>query len=371
LSLVPELRKQAPDCRLVYIGWKGEAIGDRKQFDIFDKSYFISAGKYRRYYRKSWWHSRDLIFFKTYLLNIRDGFRLARGTIQAYRLLGKIKPDVVFSKGSFVAVPVGTAARWRGVPIVTHDSDIIPGLANRLIGRWASVHATGFPVENYNYPKTSTHYVGVPIDSSTEMVDSEQLEQFRQKLGLPKGDLILMVGGAGHGSGVLNDLTVETAPALLEQFRNLQILHLTGAKHLESVKAAYQNSMSAEQLKRIHVTGYTTDFVAYSGSADLIVSRAGASSLALFASQAKACLIIPAHWLPGGHQVQNANYLKMIGAIESAENDIRADDYLQKIVALLKNPKRRQELGSKLHNFSNPDASQRLATLIISSASTK
>lgn len=350
------------------MGWAGESVGSRNQFAVFDKAYFVSAGKLRRYHGQGWW--RPLLDIKSIFLNLRDSFRVILGIWQARKLVDKLKPDVVFSKGSFVAFPIGLAAHWRSVPIVTHDSDALPGLANRLLSRWAAKMATGFPVENYGSQDNRTVFVGVPITTSAQAVDAKLQAQFRRQLGLPAEGLILLTGGAGHGSAALNNLTIKAAPELLRRFPSLTIVHLTGQKHLVAVKAAYDHELEKSQRLRVKAIGFTDKFEACSGAADLIISRAGASSLALFAAQAKACLIIPAPWLAGGHQLRNAEYLQAQQAIASADNNVSVSELSHQVSVLLSDPKKRQKLAQNLHKFSRPNATSDLAKLIIEVAKT-
>src|SRR5579862_561435 len=168
LSLARELKKQAPDCQVLYIGHKGDNFDTLKHSGHdFDFMAFIKAGKFRRYHGN---RARGLLDPKTLILNIRDFFRLPASIAAAYKILRKFKPDAVFSKGGFVSLPVGIAARLLKIPIITHDSDSTPGLANRIIGRWAKIHATGMPPEYYSYPKSKTVFVGIPIDQTIKRV---------------------------------------------------------------------------------------------------------------------------------------------------------------------------------------------------------
>ena len=134
LSLAREIKDQQPGCQIVYVGHKGDDFDSLKaRAANFDFLAFINAGKFRRYHSEG---LAGLFSLKTLGLNIRDFLRLPGSIIQSYRLIRRFKPDVMFSKGGFVAVPVGVAARLRRVPIITHDSDTVPGLANRIVGRW-------------------------------------------------------------------------------------------------------------------------------------------------------------------------------------------------------------------------------------------
>ncbi len=323
----------------------------------------ITSGKYRRFHGRSW--LTNLLDVKTWLLNIIDAFKILLGTIQSWLLLRQLKPDLVFSKGGYVAVPVGIAAHFRRLTIITHDSDATPGLANRFIGRWAKIHAVGLPTDNYPYPKSTIRFTGVPVNPLIKPVDTELQDKYRQELSIDAKQ-VLLVGGAGLGAQTLNDLTVASAAGLLEASPGLHILHLTGQQHLESVEASYQSSLSADQLKRVTAKSFVDDLYRYSGAADLIVTRPGATAMAEFAVQGKACIIVPASWLPDGHQTKNAKVLVEAGAAKLLDNDVSATGFQSAIEVLLDDDQARKQLVANLSKLAKPDAADELAKLILS-----
>ena len=366
LSLAQEIKAQQPDCQIIYVGHTGDDFDSlHARAGNFDFLTFINAGKFRRYHGN---RLAALFDFKTLALNIRDFFRLPSSTISAYRLMAKFKPDVMFSKGGFVAVPVGIAARLRGIPIVTHDSDTVPGLANRIVGRWAKVHATGMPAEYYKYKKSTIEYVGIPVDErivkTTPKIKSEACKQ----LGIPDSATVLLLSGGGNGSLRLNQLLLSVAKNLLEANLSLYILHVTGRSHEQSVKQLYKQKLPKAEQKRVIVQGFTADFYAYTAAADLVVTRAGATTLAELAIEGKACLIIPSPFLTGGHQLKNAQQLAEAGAAVIADENIEPDEFLVVVNKLLADDHRRFELAKNLYATAMPDAAAKLATIIIKSA---
>lgn len=307
-----------------------------------------------------------LIDIKTLVLNIRDAFRVTRGVFSARHLLKKIKPDLVFSKGSYVAVPVGIAAHQLGIPIITHDSDAVPGLANRIIGRWAAVHAVGQPGEYPSYSKESLRFTGIPVDERIKPITSTQQKILKAKLGLPPDSLLLLVSGGGLGSQRLNYLTEHLTRDLLARVANLHIILITGQQKHSDVEAKFAQIPEAKD--RVLVLGFTPDFYEYSGSADIILCRAGASTLAEFAIQRKACVVLPAEQLTGGHQLANARELERIGAAEVLDSGIEPAKLFKVLVGLAENPKRREELANKIGTLARPDSAEKLADIILQTA---
>jgi UDP-N-acetylglucosamine--N-acetylmuramyl-(pentapeptide) pyrophosphoryl-undecaprenol N-acetylglucosamine transferase len=350
---------------LVYIGQRGDGLSDIVQGspDI-DEAHTISAGKLRRYHGEG---LRQFIDVKTAGLNLRDLFRTVQGTAGSYRLLKKLKPDVVFIKGGFVGVPVGLAAARLGIPYITHDSDAIPGLANRLIARWASRHAVALPAEVYRYPKSKTVTVGVPVHADFKPVDASAKQAFRHDLGLAAKDKIVLVTGGGLGAQRLNQAVLTALPDLLEEFADLTVVLSVGRNHESSVNAELAAKLSQSQLTRVQIKGYVTDMYRYSGAADVIVTRAGATALAEFAVQHKACVIVPNPYLTAGHQLKNAEYLAEQKAVVTL-HETELSKLRHVLSQLLNDEARQQKLGESLAKFAHPDAAKQLAMLLLDQA---
>src|SRR5579862_256081 len=276
LSLAQELKKQSPACQIIYIGHKGDRFDSLKEFStVFDFRAFINGGKFRRYHGESF--VSHLLDVKTLLFNIRDFFRVLGSIGAALKILNKVKPDVIFSKGGFVVVPVGIAARLKRIPIVTHDSDTVPGLANRIVGRWATYNATGMPEEFYPYPLSKLRYVGIPGNISAE--DKSSIPKVKASLDLANKSRVLLVAGGGHGSQTLNNLVLQTSVKLLAENNDLIIVHFAGASNEDQVRSMYKSLLEGESLRRVKVFGYSSRLIDFIRVADLIISRAGATSL--------------------------------------------------------------------------------------------
>ena len=306
-----------------------------------------------------------MLDLKTLVLNFADFFKVILGTIAAWWLLKKYQPSVVFSKGGYVVVPVGLAAHALGVPIVTHDSDALPGLANRIIGRWALVHATGMPPHRYPYPKDTIRYTGIPVDERVKPVDAALQRSLKQQIDLPADSLLLIVAGGGLGSQRLNELMVQISPKLLQKYPKLQIVHFSGSGHQDSVAEYYRRALGADMPDKVKVIGFSSDFYAYSGAADVVLARAGATTLAELAIQQKAAVIIPSPFLAGGHQLQNAEELTTQEAAQVLPNDTSPQKLLKILDELLQNKQMRAQLQQKIGALARPDAAAKLADILL------
>jgi UDP-N-acetylglucosamine--N-acetylmuramyl-(pentapeptide) pyrophosphoryl-undecaprenol N-acetylglucosamine transferase len=360
LAVAHKLKQQQPDTEVIYVGDRGGKFTSMTAGQtVFDQQYDVRAGKLRRYHGESWLHR--LFDFKTNLLNLRDIFYVLIGVFQSYFLLKKLKPDVILLKGGFVGVPVGLAGAARKIPLVTHDSDAIPGLANRLAGCWAVYHATALPAEHYGYPAAKSRFTGVLVGDSYKPVTAELQADYRQQLKVPADDLLLLITGGSLGSQKLNDGLVSIAPRLLQKYPKLWIFHVTGRGN----QACY-GDFSNPQLK---VSELLSDLYIYSGAADVVVTRAGANSLAEFGVQGKASIVVPNPLLTGGHQLENAQHLLDQQAVKVVDETSLAKDSGQALLPiieeLLDNPQQRSQLGSKLQSLTIKDAAQNLAKLLL------
>ena len=290
------------------------------------------------------------------------------GFFQSWLLLRRIHPDSLFIKGGFVGVPVGLAAAMHKIPFITHDSDAMPGLANRIIGRWAAVHAVALPQEVYKYPPQKTVTVGVPIHANYQPVTPEIQVKFRREIGLGEYNQVVLITGGGLGARRLNTAAAAIVPGLLKDYTRLAIVHTVGRGNEAVMHQTYEQELSPADLKRVTIEGYLTDLYKYSAASDVIIARAGATNLAEFAVQGKACVIVPNPLLTGGHQLKNAAYLAEHQAIEivTEQDTLRHNGKLDTVVRnILDSQSLRGTLSQNLSTFAQPNAAARLAELLL------
>lgn len=241
--------------------------------------YGISSGKFRRY--RSW-------------KNLTDPFRVLHGFFQARRLLGRIRPNVVFSKGGFVSVPVVMAAKTRHIPVIIHESDLTPGLANKLAMPSATKVCCNFPETLPYLPKEKAVLTGSPIRQELLHGNKQAAKDF---CGFT-GDLpILMVMGGSIGSVYINNAIRGCIDTLLTKY---QIIHLCGKGNIDEslkVKKGYaQFEYISENLPDLFA------------AADLVVARAGANSICELLALHKPNILIPlSRNASRGDQILNAN----------------------------------------------------------------
>jgi UDP-N-acetylglucosamine--N-acetylmuramyl-(pentapeptide) pyrophosphoryl-undecaprenol N-acetylglucosamine transferase len=321
----------------------------------------VRAGKFRRFHGEGIKQVFNLpVMFK----NIRDLFYIAIGTVQSTLAIKRLKPDVLFSRGGYVSVPVALGAKFNHVPYMTHDSDPIPSLANRIIAPWAALHLVALPKEIYPYPQDKTVTTGIPLSSNFVPVSAELKQKYREQIKIPKSAKVLFVIGGGLGSTTLNSAVVKAASSLLKEFPDLRILHVAGQTNETALRSQYETGLTEEEQGSVQVFGFISDVYKYSGAADVIISRAGATNLAEFAIQGKAVVIVPSAFLTGGHQVKNAEYLmKKNAAIMMSDNDL--NELNEQVSRLLQDNKLRNSLSRNLSQFGINDAAQKIADITL------
>ena len=241
--------------------------------------YGISSGKFRRY--RSW-------------KNLTDPFRVLHGFFQARRLLGRIRPNVVFSKGGFVSVPVVMAAKTRHIPVIIHESDLTPGLANKLAMPSATKVCCNFPETLPYLPKEKAVLTGSPIRQELLHGNKQAAKDF---CGFT-GDLpILLVMGGSIGSVYINNAIRGCIDTLLTKY---QIIHLCGKGNIDE---SLKDKKGYAQFE--YISENLPDLFA---AADLVVARAGANSICELLALHKPNILIPlSRNASRGDQILNAN----------------------------------------------------------------
>jgi len=282
LALIPRLR--ADGWEIHYIGAANSAEQEliSKVPDV--RFHTVSVGKLRRYFDPK---------------NFSDPFRVIKGVVQATSIIRKIKPNVVFSKGGFVSVPVVYGAKFNGVPIVIHESDMTPGLANKLCAPLAKVECCTFP-EAVKYTKGKGVHTGTPIRPE---VLSGNRQSGLKRFGFNDSRPVLMVVGGSTGAQAINQALRQALPSLTPNF---QILHLCGKGNYNATFTGASNYAQYEYLNDEMADAYAC--------ADIIVSRAGANALCEILAARKPALLIPyPKTASRGDQILNAESFRARG----------------------------------------------------------
>ena len=274
IALLPSLRDA--DYDIHYIG-SFEGIESRLIPDFDVPYYGISTGKFRRYFD---------------LKNFSDPFRVMKGYLDAKKILKELKPDVVFSKGGFVAVPVVKAAADLKIPCIIHESDMTPGLANKICIPLSKKVCCNFPETLKNLPTGKAILTGTPIRS--ELTKGNRIHALDLCGFTPDKPVIMVVGGS-QGSAGINQVVREALPKILEKF---QVIHICGKDKVDNLMLSIPGYKQFEYVK--------TELKDLFALADLVVSRAGANAICELLALKKPNVLIPLSAGSRGDQILNA-----------------------------------------------------------------
>ena len=272
--------------------------------------------------------------------------------------LATCDPQVVVGFGGWISVPVVLAARQRHIPLMLHEQNVRLGRANRFLLRWADEIAVSFTRTRSELNGTRALVTGLPIRRTIGTVSREQAARW---FGLdPAATTVLILGGS-QGSRPINRFVCDMLHGLTEEERtSWQFIHLTGASDWTAVQEAYRGAPL-----RWWVAPYLAQMGAAYALADVVVARAGASTIAELAQCGKPALFIPYPYARG-HQRDNARLVESIGAGAWVEESAASP---QRILTLLRtvllDPSLQLRMGAQMRSLARPDASQRLASAIL------
>lgn len=307
IALIPGLKERGYE--IFYIG-SYNGIEKKLIEDMNIPYYGISTGKLRRYFD---------------LKNISDPFRVLKGIHEAREILKKIRPDIIFSKGGFVAVPVALAASNLKIPLLIHESDMTPGLANRICIPYAVKVCCNFPETRDSLPEGKAFVTGTPIRQELLHGDADAGREF---CGFNREKPVLMVIGGSQGSVFVNTKIREALPELL---KNWQVVHLCGKGNLDDSLDHTPGYRQYEYIKE-----QLPDLFAM---ADVVVSRAGANAICEISALAKPNLLIPLGTNASrGDQILNARSFEKQGySMVLEEENLTEESLLEAVGKLYEN----------------------------------
>ena len=281
-------------------------------------------------------------------------FRLIGAVRKAGEELSKFKADALLGMGGFVSAASVGAARRRGIPYFLHESNAIPGRATKLLSAGANKMFVGFEECGRHLPKAKVSVSGTPVRSRLGKVSKEEA---LKKLGLhPKRHLVAILGGSQGARGI-NEAVLRGLPALKPLANTIQILHLAGEAHADKVRHAYEHS-------GFHaiVLGFCDEMDAVYAAADLVVSRAGAGTLAELAACGVPSILVPVPAAVDDHQTANAHAYADRGAAEIvAEKNLEGTELGQRIARLLGDSVRQEHMRRGARQQSSPEAAEKIA----------
>lgn len=329
-AIIEELKK---DGEVHQFFWIGTLDGQEKSFIEKQGIEFkgISSGKLRRYFS---------------LKNITDIVRIKLGVFESLFLINKFKPDIILSAGSFVSVPAVIAGWILRKPILIHQLDVRPGLANKLMAFFATKITVGFSRSAAAYSKKKVVWTGNPTRRLEVDLSNDEC---KEKFGITGELPVLLVLGGGTGALALNKLILGNLDKLTDF---CQVIHITGK----------EKGLKAANSKNYHPFEFLDNLPEAYAVADGVVSRAGVGTLSELSILKMPTILIP---IPNSHQEDNADAFLEAGAVLYADqNDLSPEKLMEKIKKILYNKKLREELRENIGSLARSGASKKIVEII-------
>lgn len=348
IAVIKAIRNIYPkkDLEFFYIGPNDEFGGILlSQEDIIVKK--ISTGKIRRYF--SFQNFIDVLF------------KIPWGVIQTFYHLVKINPQIVFSKGGSGSLPVVFCAKIFRIPIFIHESDIVPGLSNRIASKWAKKIFISFPKTEY-FDLSKTILVGSPVRE--EILEGSQ-DKAKELFDLIFSKPVLFFFGGSQGAEFINDFVLANLNNLLSDY---EIIHLCGIANFEEVRAESQVVASKDLLKYYHLYSFFDEEKiknAYK-AADFVIARAGSGSIFEIAAVGLASILVPLPSAAADHQAKNAYaYAQTGAALIIEEANLTPNFFFEKLKYLFSHPEKIEKMKEEALRFSKPLAAKTIARHIL------
>lgn len=311
----------------------------------------ILGGKLRRYFS---------------LANLIDISKFLISLVQAWFLVLRFRPKVVFSKGGPGALPVVLTARFFGKPVIIHESDAVPGLTNRLSSRFAQRIAISFRSAAKFFPLSKTAWTGNPVRAEIFKISGESRE-IKKNFGFDLASPLVLVLGGSQGAQKLNQFILNNLESFLPVF---QIFHQTGIAHYEDIVKQADIFLNSNPVfkNRYQVAGFLNlpNLKKVLAAADLVISRTGSGAIFEIAAAAKPAVLIPLPSAAQDHQTINAyEYAATGAAVVVEESNLKTNIVFNQIKDILNDSEKQKVMAVSAKNFAKPAAAEIIAREIL------
>ena len=336
LAVARELLRRRPAARVSFIGTAQGLEARVVPREGFELDVIRSAG----------------IKGKSLAARLRGASLVPVGLVEAWRTIARRRPDVVMGVGGYSSGPVVLAAALRRVPTLVLEQNAMPGLTNRLLARWVGAAAVTY-AETLSYFGRRGFVTGNPV--RREFFDRSEFEVRRSNF--PQ---VLVLGGS-QGAHAINVAMVAAAPRLVRRQADVTLVHQTGERDLAATRDAYER-----EGVRVRTEPFLDDVAAEMAAADLVISRAGATTLAELAAAGRAVVLVPFPGATDDHQRRNADLLANAGAaVVLDQRDLTPERLADVLAELLGDDGRRGRMVEAIRGFARPDAAARIVDRIL------
>jgi UDP-N-acetylglucosamine--N-acetylmuramyl-(pentapeptide) pyrophosphoryl-undecaprenol N-acetylglucosamine transferase len=298
---------------------------------------------------------------------IGAGLRAAASWMRCMRIIRRFAPDVIVCFGGYASLPLGLAAATAGVPLVLHEQNAVPGLANRVLSRWARTVCVTYQASIPRLARPSRAFVtGNPVRPS---VMGSSRSAGRAALGLKTADLVLVAFGGSRGARHLNSALVDLYGPL-KAVKGLRVVHVAGREEIETVKMALaEQGWKGGRTPFWRLYDYIDGMGDALAAADLVVCRAGATTIAELTALGKAAVLVPYPFATEDHQTLNAQALVTAGAaVMVPDTELDSTTFRDELLRLLAHPGAREEMERASASLARPTAAHAVAEAAIEAA---
>jgi UDP-N-acetylglucosamine--N-acetylmuramyl-(pentapeptide) pyrophosphoryl-undecaprenol N-acetylglucosamine transferase len=292
---------------------------------------------------------------------VTSSVRILWSVLSAVALLVRHRADVVVGFGGYVSLPVGIAAVITGTPLVLHEQNSVPGLANRILSRWATAVGVTYEssIKHLKRPERAS-ITGNPVRAA--VLDADRAAG-RRALSLAPDAIVLLVFGGSRGAKHLNEGLARLWPALAEESR-LQVVHVAGTLDAASVAESMAEAL-ADPAGRYRLHDYIERMGDAIAAADVVVARAGATSIAEITAIGRAAVLVPYPYATEDHQTLNARAVSAGGgAIVVPDDQIERDVFDSAVLGLVRDTAKRETMARASSALGRPDAGARVAEMV-------
>lgn len=345
LSLAQEIKKHHPDAEILFVGTK-----DRLEATLVPKAGFgfstIAISGFERSFS-----------LRAIINNIGTLKKLLFVTGQCKKIITEFSPDVAVGFGGYVSGPVIRTAHKMGIKTAIHEQNAFPGKTNIALAKYVDkVMLTTSAAEKYLKSKNPVSVTGLPVRK--EILTAEKSEA-RKKLGIPENKCVILATGGSLGAAALNDAMCDAVKRFADE--DIEIIHGYGQNGKNVPEKLKEMGLDIQKYPNLHITEYIYDMATYMAAADLVISRAGASSLAEIQVLGKASYLIPYPYATENHQYHNAMALVNNGAaIVCEQKNFNSEKLISVINELLEDRDRFMYMGQCARNMAITDAQKKI-----------
>ena len=272
---------------------------------------------------------------------IRAFIKMIKATTRAYKLVKKLNPHIIFATGGYISFPVVLAGKLKGKKLGLHEQNIEPGIANKVLSYMVDKIFVSIEESKNYFPKKNVIFSGNPVRK--ELLNPKPREH--------SGKGLLILGGS-LGARFINELGLKIVPLLLDEFKELFIIHQTGLDDFEKIKNEYKKIIKEENIKRLKVFPFIEDMSWAYSQVDLFLGRCGATTLAELFAVGLPAIFIPFPYATKNHQEKNAKIVAQKGgAILIRQKEATPEIVLKELRSLLKNSEKLKNMSQVMKSF--------------------